>query len=856
MQKAVIKANAMINDEAKKHLIALGVVLLFTAIALIAINLIYLYNLYQIHYGNVFTIRYFYGSPLDTLTYWALAILVIGYVLSYVMGLLGFTYWRKYYWLGMVTYLVVMLIFFVGYIYNEPVQTYAMTTFGRYQYVLRNNTVFWLLHLFLVLGVIIDAYLIYSGNKSTNENKANQTKNSNIIKALSLIKYVVPFILAGYVFVYGVSLLSSAKGLANPVALSALVAVLVLLACLPICLHKKRVTIFSAIMAAILAGFCASGLVYSLISHLALSISPFSFLYYLADSQFQLTVNMKFAVIAGIFVFAVLMVAIVRVLFYLKKNKLHGNARWATLFDLMRYKMLNQGDASLSMGKWQGRNIWLNGFAPVLVLANVGGGKSTAFAIPNIINWDGSTVNNDTSNELYEATSNYLRSRGESVYQFCPLSRKTHCFNPFHWACSMDKADRWGVIERICKKIIPTSKNDHAQSWSSMARRVLEGLTDYLISTTGYCTLGQLAEICCKGNFNEWLRQEILTNDQVEAQFKVNANAFLNIEAEQTQGGVKFNYEAYIGLYLNPIIRAATEYSDIDITKLRQEKMHIFFGIPDGEIKQLEPLITIFWEEISAHLMKKVPNVESEPYPVLFNIDEFGNSGRLDRIRKNLTTFRKYRVRSIVYLQYKDQVAQDFTLDEARAFNSIPNKILLSATGSIDDAKYLSELFGQRTIKYKTKNRQSMRMEVNSNEHLQQKPLITSDELMHLEDDQGLAHISGKHGIKFKKSYYFKDRKLSKLLGEKINPDLDKHVPVQTPIEPVIDLSLMKREMTEEEKAAKKLERDEKAQLKHEREMEKIREMTSMVLASVKQSTQSISDLEKMEFKDVENKDI
>ena len=232
--------------------------------------------------------------------------------------------------------------------------------------------------------------------------------------------------------------------------------------------------------------------------------------------------------------------------------------------------------------------------------------------------------------------------------------------------------------------------------------------------------------------------------------------------------------------------------------------------------------------------MKKVPNIESEPYPVLFNIDEFGNSGRLDRIRKNLTTFRKYRVRSIIYLQYKDQVGQDFTIDEARVFNSIPNKILLSATGSIDDAKYLSELFGQRTIKYKTKNRQSMRMEVNSNEHLQQKPLITADELMHLEDDQGLAHISGKHGIKFKKSYYFKDRKLSKLLGEKINPDLDKHVPEQTPIEPVIDLSLMKREMTEEEKAAKKLEKEAREQRKHEQELAKFAVMAKEISNSIK----------------------
>ncbi|MFT4537402.1 MAG: type IV secretion system protein VirD4 [Saprospiraceae bacterium] len=366
-----------------------------------------------------------------------------------------------------------------------------------------------------------------------------------------------------------------------------------------------------------------------------------------------------------------------------------------------------------------------------------------------------------------------------------------------------------------------------------MARRVLEGLSGYLISTTGYCTLGQLAEICCKGNFTEWLKKEILENDQADTQFKVNAIAFINIDAAQTQGGVKFNYEAYIGLYLNPIIRASTEFSDFDITRLRKEKMHIFFGIPDGEIDQLEPLIAMFWEELSAHLMTKVPDIKEEPYPVLLNIDEFGNSGRLDRVRKNLTTLRKYRVRTIIYLQYRGQVGQDFTVEESKAFNAIPNKIVLSATGSVDDAKYFSELFGQKTIRYNTKSRQAMRMDGNTNENVGKRALMTQDEFMQIRDNDGLLHVAGKHPIRFKKSYYFKDRKLMKLLGEEIDFDTDNNIPTHEPIEPVIDLSMMKKELTEEEKEIKKMEKEAKEDRNHQQELDKIREMTSLVLDSV-----------------------
>ena len=510
----------------------------------------------------------------------------------------------------------------------------------------------------------------------------------------------------------------------------------------------------------------------------------------------------------------------------------------------------------MSVGKWNGSRLWLKTFEPLIVIANVGAKKSTAIAIPNIIKWNGSGIHNDTADELYEVTSNALRSLGYPVYQFRPMSRKTHRFNPFHWCCEMDLADRWGMIERICLKIIPESKGESSKSWSRMARRVLEGLSAYLISTTSYCTLGQLAEICCKANFTEWLKKEILENDKADTQFKVNAIAFINIDAAQTQGGVKFNYEAYIGLYLNPIIRAATEYSDFDVTRLRKEKMHIFFGIPDGEISQLEPLIAMFWEEISAHLMKKVPNIKKEPYPVLLNIDEFGNSGRLDRIRKTLTSLRKYRVRTIIYLQYKDQVGQDFTIEEAKAFNSIPNKILLSATGSIDDAKYFSDLFGQQTIRYNTKSRHAMRIDVNTNENIGKRALMTQDEFMQIKDNDALLHMAGKHPIKFKKASYFEDTKLKKLLGEKIDSDTDNNVPTQKPIEPVIDLSMMKKELTDEEKEIKKLEKEAKEDRKHEQELDKIREMTSMVLDSVERANNPKNEQEDCSLDDSIKRDM
>ena len=355
---------------------------------------------------------------------------------------------------------------------------------------------------------------------------------------------------------------------------------------------------------------------------------------------------------------------------YHKGNtNVHGNARWANIVDLLVWGLFRASDGTLALGKYAGFSVYAFGFESVLILAPSGSGKTTSFGIPNILRWQGSTLSCDPSSELYDKTSMYCRFIKKSqVYNFAPVKKKTHRWNVFDKAMRLSEEYRYGEIQRIVTLIIPENNEGHGNHWTQSARRLLESLVAYLISTTGHCSLGKLAEIACLPNFDKWLGKEVLQNDKADAQFKVNASSYISISATQTRSGIKFGMDSFLGLYLDPIVRAATEHSDFSLDDLRAHKMDIFIGIPDGQLQRLSPLTTMFFEEASKAMTDRRPNLEKEPYPVFFNIDEFGNLPPIHQIRKNLTIMRKFRVRIAIYFQYKDMAGSHYTDKELKAF--------------------------------------------------------------------------------------------------------------------------------------------------------------------------------------------
>jgi type IV secretion system protein VirD4 len=535
----------------------------------------------------------------------------------------------------------------------------------------------------------------------------------------------------------------------------------------------------------ILIGSVLGNLMFTIFGDAALSLSPF-YVFHMYHAYGQ--DGYLLACYASGFLFGLGIVYS-----YLIKNvwlsayNVHGESRFATLFDLFLWKMLWQGKEGIFLGRYFGLKIFSRGFEHLAIFVPSGGGKSSTIAIPNIMLWKGSSINNDMSHELYESTAKYLRQqKGAKVFCFSPSIRKTHRWNLFEYAITLPDAERYSELQRVCEYIIPAPKESGAkgQEWAKYARRVITGLTAYLIHENGYVTLGDLAELVCRGDFENFIRKEARRIGEVVPQFGVNLNAYFSIVAEETRSGIKFNVDAYLDLFLDPIVRAATSASDFRLSDLRKDNIHVFVGIPDSEQSRLAPLLTMFWEEVGATFMRKKYD-EKTDQPIFLNVDEKGNMNRLDKLRKNVNAFRKYGVRVAWYFQYKDQAGDNYSEKEMKAFTNSKTKLIYTQSDPAD-AEWASKLFGQRTKRYFTRTRKTLFGSGGYSEQVAKKPLISADQISRLDDGSALISIDGKYGVKGKKAPYYKDSSFKHLRSYKTVFESDRSIPTQEPMMPKV----------------------------------------------------------------------
>ena len=66
-----------------------------------------------------------------------------------------------------------------------------------------------------------------------------------------------------------------------------------------------------------------------------------------------------------------------------------------------------------------------------------------------------------------------------------------------------------------------------------------------------------------------------------------------------------------------PLIDAATSRSDFDMQYLKKKKVSVFCGVTPDNLKRLEPLLKVFYQQATDFMTRKMPGKE-EPYGALF----------------------------------------------------------------------------------------------------------------------------------------------------------------------------------------------------------------------------------------------
>lgn len=440
-----------------------------------------------------------------------------------------------------------------------------------------------------------------------------------------------------------------------------------------------------------------------------------------------------------------------------KAEKIFGHAHFANAFEVQKAGLY--AEHGLILGKAYGKTLKLSGFEGALVVAPTGSGKTTAIAIPNLLEWTGSGVFNDLKGELYRLTATHRKNNLQNeCFLWAPadIHKNTACYNPFFYVSEHPDL-RIRDLQLIAETLIPATKLGDG-FWYQSSREIFLTLSLFLLETKGMATLSEIHDLSKQESFFAWLANEVLDHEELSKALKQNVFALLGAD-EKTQKNILKDFHSRMGLFNDPLIGYATKKNDFDFRALRKKRMSIYIQIPDGDKERLSPILTLFWAQLIHVISEYEPKVD-EPYGVLALMDEFGNMARINKLKDGLSFLRSYRMRCIIIVQYLAQIYSIYGRYDAKGFLNCKVKVAF-ALNDREDAKFFSESLGNKTVKISSSSVNTSHGDHpgsrSENINFQPRLLMTSDEIMQLSDKKAIILMEARNPIKADKCYWFKD---------------------------------------------------------------------------------------------------
>jgi len=169
-----------------------------------------------------------------------------------------------------------------------------------------------------------------------------------------------------------------------------------------------------------------------------------------------------------------------------------------------------------------------------------------------------------------------------------------------------------------------------------------------------------------------------------------------------------------LGLWLNPLVDAATATSDFDLRQLRSRPMSIYLGVSPDELDRIAPLYNLLFQQLIDLNVRALPD-ENTAVPVLVILDEFARLGRASVIASAFSFVAGYGIRLLPVIQsrsqlrgvYGEHVADEivancgvevaFTPKELRVANDLSERLGYVGQASITKSLTINGLLANRS---------------------------------------------------------------------------------------------------------------------------------------------------------------
>ncbi|WP_109353999.1 type IV secretory system conjugative DNA transfer family protein [Sphingorhabdus sp. EL138] len=470
---------------------------------------------------------------------------------------------------------------------------------------------------------------------------------------------------------------------------------------------------------------------------------------------------------------------------------LHGAARFARESEIKRQGF--RARSGIVLGRKGGRFLTFGGSEHVIVEAPTRSGKGTGIVIPNLLTWQGSVVVLDVKRENYDASAGFRARYGQDVYLFNPTNRegRTAHYNPLAYINRNDSDDVIIELQKIATMLFITPERGEA-FWANGARTGFAGVGAWLAETSNEpLTMGAIYRHLTEGDARSFFKKELAKPELDLSAGCRTALADFAGGSDNSFADIKKTITSVLGLWLNPLVDAATSASDFDLRDLRKRPLSIYLGVSPDELDRIAPLYNLLLQQLIDLNVRELPD-ENTQVPVLVILDEFARLGRASVLASAFSYVAGYGIRLLPVIQsrsqlrgvYGEHVADEivancgvevaFTPKELRGANELSERIGYVGQASITKSLTIHGLLANRSKSISE----------------QRRALMLPQELMQFPANRLILLRGGIPPIIGTKLAYFKNRFFKRrALPAPVVPPIERQARVTTHPAPFRDMS-------------------------------------------------------------------
>ena len=455
------------------------------------------------------------------------------------------------------------------------------------------------------------------------------------------------------------------------------------------------------------------------------------------------------------------------VFFLYQPERLHGDAKWASIGDIRKARLLDA--KGIILGRRGRSYLRFGGSEHVLLEAPTRSGKGVGVVIPNLLEWRDSVVVLDVKQENWEKTAAHRSAEGQNVLLFDPLDTegRTARFNPLGYIKRNDEIEVIDELQKIAAMLFPAPTSGES-FWAESARTAFIGVAAYVAATPlRPFTFGEIYRQITTGNpqkrFPDIISKREKEGNSLSAPC-VSALTDWTASSDNTFTGIRQSVTAKLNLWLNPYVDAATSESDFDFREFRNKRISLYLGVSPDNIARVSDFYNLLFQQLIDLNVRELPTNTKNNVQLLVLLDEFARLGRASVIASGFSYVAGYGIRLLPVIQSRSQLRGVYGRDLTDEIVANCGAEIIFTPKELQVAKEVSERLGNKTVKSTSHSRKTMGGfgDGSSSTSDQRRALMLPQELMLLPDGDLIVLRSGILPVKGKRIRYFEDKNLSK----------------------------------------------------------------------------------------------